>query len=95
MIFLIWLFINKNKSWNLNIFIPQAVDPAQPPMNIKKRKKISGNLPHKLKSLVTYPVPDKMDTTLKEAILIFSTIKSLLLLNSKYKNIIKVEKIKR
>jgi hypothetical protein len=64
-------------------------------MNIKKRKKINGNLPHKLKSFVTYPVPDKIETTLKEAILIFSINKLLLLLKSKYKNIIKVEKTKR
>jgi hypothetical protein len=41
-------------------------------MNIRKRKKINGNFPHKLKSLVTYPVPDKIETTLKEDILIFS-----------------------
>ena len=71
------------------------MDPAQPPINIKKRKKIKGNLPHKLKSLVTYPVPDKIETTLKDAILIFSTKRLLLSLNNKYKNIIKVDKIKR
>ena len=67
--FFIWLFINKNKSWNLNIFIPQAVEPAQPPINIKKRKKINGNFPHKLKSLVTYPVPDKIDSDKRHLIL--------------------------
>ena len=48
------------------------VDPAQPPINIKKRKKINGNFPQELKSAVTYPVPDKTETTLKAEILKFS-----------------------
>ena len=52
--------------------MPQVVDPAQPPTNIKKRKNIRGNFPHKLKSAVTYPVPDKTETTLKVDILKFS-----------------------
>ena len=38
--------------------IPHAVDPAQPPMNIKNKKKIKENFPHKPKSSVTSPVPD-------------------------------------
>jgi hypothetical protein len=49
--------------------MPHVVDPAHPPTNIKKRKKIKGNPPHKLKSEVTYPVPDKIETTLNVAIL--------------------------
>ena len=75
---------NRKYNWNLKIFIPQAVDPAHPPININNRKKINGNFPHKLKSFVTYPVPDKIETTLKEAILIFSISKLLSLLNNKY-----------
>ena len=47
------IFKKINNICNLNIFIPHAVDPAQPPMNIKKRKKIKENFPHKLKSSVT------------------------------------------
>ena len=86
--FFIWLFKNKNKIWILNILIPQAVEPAHPPMNIKKRKKIKGNLPHKLKSSVTYPVPDKIETTLKVAILNLSIRNISWLLKSKYTNMI-------
>ena len=49
--------------------MPQVVDPAQPPINIKKRKNINGNFPHELKSAVTYPVPDNIETTLNVVIL--------------------------
>ena len=49
---------------SLNILIPHVVDPAQPPTNIRKMKNIRGNSPHKLKSSVTYPVPDKIEITL-------------------------------
>ena len=52
--------------------MPQAVEPAQPPINIRSRKKIKENLPHNPKSSVTYPVPDKIEMTLKEDILILS-----------------------
>ena len=67
--------------------MPQVVDPAQPPINIKKRKNINGNSPHELKSAVTYPVPDKTETTLKVDILKFSEKPYSLLLIIKYKNI--------
>ena len=80
--------------WNLNILIPQVVDPAQPPINIKKRKNTDGNLPHKLKSVVTYPVPDKIESTLKADILKFSKKLYSLLVKNKYKNIKKTEKIR-
>jgi hypothetical protein len=63
-----------NNICNLKILIPHAVDPAQPPMNIKNKKKMSENLPHKPKSSVTYPVPDKIEITLKDEILILSRI---------------------
>ena len=74
--------------------MPQVVDPAHPPINIKKRKNINGNLPHELKSAVTYPVPDKTETTLKVDILKFSKKLYSLLLSIKYKNIKKMEIIK-
>ena len=54
--------------------MPHAVDPAHPPMNIKNRKNIKENFPHKPKSSVTYPVPDKIDITLKKEILKLSKI---------------------
>ena len=54
---------------NLNILIPHVVEPAHPPTNIKKRKNINGNFPHNPKSSVTYPVPDKIERTLKDEIL--------------------------
>ena len=71
------------------------MDPAQPPTNIKKRKKIRGNLPHNPKSSVTYPVPDKIDRTLKEEILKLSKKDNSELLKNKYKNIIKIDVDKR
>ena len=74
--------------------MPQVVDPAQPPTNIKKRKKIKGNLPHELKSAVTYPVPDKIDTTLKADILKLSKKLDSLLLIIKYIKINRTEVIK-
>ena len=40
----------------------------------KNKKKISENFPHNPKSSVTYPVPDKIEITLKEDILIWSKI---------------------
>jgi len=60
----------------------------------KKRKNISGNFPQELKSAVTYPVPDKTETTLKVDILKFSKKLYSLLLSIKYKNINKIEVIK-
>ena len=74
--------------------MPQVVEPAQPPINIKKRKNINGNFPHELKSAVTYPVPDRTETTLKVDILKFSEKLYSLLLSIKYKNINKIEKTK-
>ena len=70
--FFIWLFKNISNICSLKIFIPHAVEPAHPPINIKSKKKIKENLPHNPKSSVTYPVPDKIDITLNEAILILS-----------------------
>ena len=70
--FLIWFFKKINNICNLKIFIPHAVEPAQPPMNIKSKKKIKENLPQRPKSSVTYPVPDNIEITLKEEILILS-----------------------
>ena len=70
--FFIWFKIKYPSICILNILIPQVVDPAHPPMNIKKRKNINGNFPQELKSEVTYPVPDKTETTLKVEILKFS-----------------------
>ena len=67
--FLIWFFMKIISICNLKIFIPHVVDPAHPPTNIKKRKKIKGNFPHKPKSSVTYPVPESIETTLKDDIL--------------------------
>ena len=43
----------------------------------------------------TFNIPDKIETTLKEAILIFSTSKVLSLLKNKYKNIMRVDSTKR
>ena len=57
---------------SLKIFIPHAVEPAHPPINIKNKKKIKENFPHKPKSSVTYPVPDKIEITLNDEILILS-----------------------
>jgi len=47
------------------------VEPAHPPMNIKVKKKMSGKLPHPSNSPVTYPVPLKIEITLKQIVLIF------------------------
>ena len=70
------------------------MDPAHPPMNIKKRKNISGNFPQVLKSAVTYPVPDKIETTLKVEILKLSKKAYSLFVKNKYKNINKTEIVK-
>ena len=45
------------------------MDPAHPPINIKKIKNINGNSPHNPKSSVTYPVPERIEKTLKDEIL--------------------------
>ena len=63
-----------NNICSLKILIPHAVDPAHPPMNIKNKKNMSEKLPQSPKSSVTYPVPDKIEITLKEDILILSNI---------------------
>ena len=65
-IFFNWLIINKYKIWILKILIPHVVEPAQPPINIKVKKKIRGKFPHPSNSPVTYPVPLKIEITLKE-----------------------------
>ena len=74
--------------------MPQVVDPAHPPINIKKRKNIKGKFPHKLKLEVTYPVPDKIETTLNAEILKLSNTLCSLLFNKRYKNINKTDNIK-
>ena len=48
----------------LNIFNPQAVDPAQPPINISIKKILMENHPNRYNLLVTYPVPVSIETTL-------------------------------
>jgi len=53
-------------------------------MNIRKRKNIKGNSPQELKSAVTYPVPDKTETTLKVDILKLSKKLYSLLLSFNY-----------
>ena len=93
--FFICVFKNKKSICNLNILIPQVVEPAQPPINIKKRKKINGNFPHNPKSSVTYPVPDKIDSTLNDEILKLSKKDNSLLEMNKYKNIIKIDIISK
>ena len=60
------------------------MDPAQPPINIRIKKNINENFPHKPKSSVTYPVPDKIETTLKEEILNLSKIELSWLMKNKY-----------
>ena len=67
---------------------------TQKSINIKKRKNINGNFPQELKSAVTYPVPDKTDTTLKADILRLSKKLCFPPLKIKYKNINKIEIIK-
>ena len=47
--------------------MPQVVDPAQPPMNIMKKKIGRAKLPQRLKSEVAYPVPVIIDTILNDA----------------------------
>ena len=91
MSFFIWSFKKINNIWSLKILIPHAVDPAHPPINIKNKKKIRENFPHNPKSSVTYPVPDNIDMTLKEEILILSISELSNLINNKYTNIITVE----
>ena len=92
MSFLIWSFKKMSNIWSLKILIPQAVDPAHPPMNIKNKKKTKENFPHNPKSSVTYPVPDNIEITLKEEILILSTRLLSKLINNKYTNITAIEK---
>ena len=38
--FLIWFFTERNNIWNLNIFNPPVVEPAQPPINMINKNKI-------------------------------------------------------
>ena len=49
----------------LNIFIPHVVEPAQPPINIRPKNKIIGKLPQSSYLAFTYPVPVKIEITLK------------------------------
>ena len=82
----------KNKKYlKPKILIPQVVEPAHPPTNIKKIKKIKGNSPQSPKSSVTYPVPERIESTLKEDILKLSKKEFSRLFKNKYKNIIKIE----
>ena len=52
---------------NLKIFIPHAVDPAHPPINIKNEKKLRKFSP-KTKIISDATVPDKIEITLNEEI---------------------------
>ena len=58
-------------------------------MNIKNKKKTKENFPHNPKSSVTYPVPDNIEITLKEEILILSIKLLSKLINNKYSGVSK------
>ncbi len=64
-IFFNWLITKEYRIWKRNIFIPHVVEPAQPPINIKARNKIRGKLPQSSNCAFTYPVPVKIEITLK------------------------------
>ena len=89
--FFIWFFKNINNICSLKIFIPQAVEPAHPPININNKKKIRENFPHNPKSSVTYPVPDRIEITLKEEILILSNRLLSSFISKRYRNIMIIE----
>ena len=67
-----WALADAASTWNRKILMPQVVEPAHPPINIKNRKKMREKFPHNPKSSVTYPVPDKIEITLNDDILILS-----------------------
>ena len=69
-----WLTINRYKIWILKTLIPHVVDPAHPPINIKLRKKIKGKFPQPSNLPVTYPVPVKIEITLKKTDLILNSV---------------------
>ena len=48
--------------------IPPAVEPAQPPINIKSKSNTCGNIPHKPKSTVEYPVVVIIEDTVKNTL---------------------------
>ena len=64
-IFFKWFWIKEYKICILNIFIPHVVEPAQPPINIRPKNKIIGKLPQSSYLAFTYPVPVKIEITLK------------------------------
>ena len=66
MIFLSSLDTNDEIICILNIFTPQVVDPAHPPMNIKPINIIKENPPQLSYWALTYPVPVKIDITLNK-----------------------------
>ena len=49
----------------LKILIPQVVEPAHPPININIKNKIKEKLPQLSNWALTYPVPVKIEITLK------------------------------
>ena len=51
--------------------MPQVVDPAHPPINIKPINMIKGNPPQLSNWALTYPVPVKIDITLNKTDLKF------------------------
>ena len=57
--------------------MPHVVEPAHPPINIRVKKKINGKFPQPSNSPVTYPVPVKIEITLKNITLILIWEKSL------------------
>ena len=69
--------MNRYNIWILNILTPQVVDPAQPPININPKNIINVKLPQESNSAFTYPVPVKIDTTLKNTDLKFSSAEPL------------------
>ena len=89
-IFFNWFNINKYRIWILKILMPQVVDPAQPPMNIKPKNIISVKLPHVSKSSFTYPVPVKIEIILNNTDLSLSSVEPLII---KYRDNIIILKI--
>ena len=78
-IFLSWLIINRYNIWILNIFTPQVVDPAHPPINISARNMINVKLPQVSNSALTYPVPVNIEIILNKIDLKFNSVVPLII----------------
>ena len=48
-----WALADAARTWNRKILMPQVVEPAHPPTNIKQSKNTVGKPPHSPKSCVT------------------------------------------